>query len=47
MTWLLALVTACNTSGKDAIQELTAHSSQTEFVVDGVNDLDDDNDGPF
>jgi hypothetical protein len=82
MTWLLALVTPCNTGGRNAIQELTTYSSQAAsvitdvrsiravvgrvhsrtawtiidrsseishaaFVVDGVDDSDDDDDGPF
>ena len=82
MTWLLALVTPCNTGGQDAIQELTTYSSQAAsvitdvcsirtvigrvhshtawtiinhssaishaaFVVDGVDDLDNHDDGPF
>jgi len=82
MTWLLALVTPCNTVGRDAIQELTTYSSQAAsvitdvcsihavigcvhsctawtiidrssaishaaFVVDGIDDSDDDDDGPF
>ena len=83
MTWLLALVTPCNTGGRDAIQELTTYSSQAAsvitdvrsiravigrvhcsrtawtiidrssaishaaFVVDGVDDSDDDDEGPF
>ena len=82
MTWLLALVTPCNTGGRDAIQELTTYSSQAAsvitdvrsihavigrvhsrtawmiidcssaishaaFVVDGIDDSYDDDDGPF
>jgi hypothetical protein len=38
-TWLLALVTPCNTQGRDAIQEHTTYSTQAASIITDIRSI--------
>jgi len=38
-TWLLALVTPCNTQGRDAIREHTTYSTQATSIITDVRSI--------
>jgi hypothetical protein len=39
VTWLLALVTPCNTGGRDAVQEYTTYSTQAASVITDLRSI--------